>query len=213
MISSRTWVVITAVLGVVLLVSLALTGVFGYQLANYSAAKAKEIQNDLDNQASQLKADFQSQLETNTATYTASEVFGSFQFSYPKVWSTNVTEADKESTALIFLADPNLIVQNKDEKGPFTALRVQVYSASYDSKVKDVRSQHITNVEKPYTETSVTVSGIDGKKYQGTDEDSGKNIAFVLVPLRDKTLYIGTDDAAKYLKSLDSIVKTFNISK
>ena len=152
-------------------------------------------------------------MEQTTTTYTAADVFGSFQFTYPKVWSTNVSQEAKAATALTFLADPNLIVQDKDATGPFVALRVLVYNSGFDSQVKEVQGQHVTNVKNPYTQAKVTVSGLDGVRFSGTDSESGKSIIFYLVPLRDKTLYVGTDDASKYKTNLETIVKSFKVSK
>lgn len=213
MISQKTLQMIAMVLGGILFVSLILLVVFGVQLANSSSAKAKEIQSDLTVQEKKLKADFQAEKEVNTITYTASDVFGSFQFTYPKVWSTNVAQDTTASEQLVFLADPNLIVQSRQDKGPFTALRVQVYGRSYDSEVKDVRNKLIVGARVPFKEADIVLSGLKGKKYSGKDDESSKNITFILLPLRDKTLYIGTDDVDKFSKNFDTISKTFKVSK
>ena len=211
--NQKIWVIITSILGFLLLVSFVFLALFGVRLSKENKIKEKEIASNLSNQEDQLKATFQSQLEQTLTTYTADEVFGSFSFSYPKVWATYVKQDKKAKQALVFLADPNMVVFDEDVSGPYTALRVVVYNNPYESMLKDIRSNHSSKTKYPYSETAITISGISGQKYLGKDKDSGKNISFVLVPLRDKTLYIGTDNNDKYSKNLETIIKSFNISK
>lgn len=210
--SQRTLGIVTIVLGALFTIALVFVILFGVGLASSGKQKADEITANLATQSKALNAAFQSEKEKTTIKYVADEVFGSFEFSYPKVWSTNVKEEIGAATELTFLADPNLIVLNKDVAGPYPALRVEVYQDKYDSKLKDVESSN-KNVKSPMTETDVTVSTIKGKKFVGTEEKSGKQFAYIILPLRDKTLYIGTDDLTQYTKNFDTIVGTFKISK
>ncbi len=211
--SQRTISIIAIVLGGLLLVSLGLLVLFGVRLSDAGKVKLSEIKSNLAKQEKQLKADFQAERETVLSTYTADVVFGSFSFSYPKVWSTNVKQEKGSTQELIFLADPNLIVENRDLGGPFTAMRVQVYGSSADSVIKDMHSKYTLRSTDPFKEEDTTVSGLKGRKFTGTETDSKKNISFVILPLRDKALYIGTDDNDKYQKNLSTIIKSFKISK
>ena len=210
--SQRTLGIITIVLGVLLTIALIFTILFGVGLASAGKQKAAEIKTNLTAQSQELNAAFQSEKEKTIIKYVADEVFGSFEFSYPKIWSTNVKEEIGASTELTFLADPSLIVLNKDVAGPYPALRVEVYQDKYAAKLKDKESGN-KNVKNPMTETDVTVSTIKGKKFVGVEEKSGKQFAYIILPLRDKTLYIGTDDLVKFTKNYDTIVGTFKISK
>ena len=211
--NQRTLAIIAITLGVLLVISLGFLALFGVRLSDANAVKTSEIASNLATQEKKLKTDFQASLETTLSTYTSDVVFGSFSFSYPKVWSTNVKQTNNAREALVFLADPDLIVVNTNVAGPYTALRVEVYTESYDGMVKDTRSKYISNEKTSYKESDVVVSGVSGKKYTGTNSDSKKNVAFTLLPLRDKTLYIGTDDSDKFAKNLDTIVKSFKINK
>ncbi len=211
--NQRTISIIAIVLGGLLLVSLGLLVLFGVRLSEAGTVKLAEIKSNLTKQEQQLKADFQAERETVLSTYTADDIFGSFSFSYPKVWSTNVGQAKGATEELVFLADPNLIVDDKDQGGPYTAMRVQVYKASSESVIKDMHSKYTLRSSNPFKEEDTVVSGVKGRKFTGLDTESKKNISFVLLPLRDKTLYIGTDDNDKYQKNLVTIVKSFKISK
>jgi len=210
--NQRTLGLITIFAGVLFAVALGFVVLFGVKLGGANKQKATEISAALATQAKQLKADFQSDKEKTTTTFLADDVFGSFEFTYPKVWSTNVKQEVGAAEELNFLADPNMIIVNKEVPGPFPALRVIVYQAKYTSKLKEIESSN-KNVSSPMVESDVTVSGLSGKKFTGKNEKSGKTFAYVIVPLRDKTLYIGTDDAGAYIKNFDTILGTFKVSK
>lgn len=211
--NQRILAIITIVLGVLLLISLVFLVLFGLRLADASKVKESEIKSNLTKQETQLKSDFQKERETTLARYIAAEIFGSFSFDYPKVWSTSIKQEQGAREELIFLADPNLIVFDKKLNGPFTALRVEVYGDNYETMVRDMRSKYVSRTVSPYKEEDATVSGVKGKKYTGKNVESKKSVSFVILPLRDKTLFIGSDDSDNYSKHLDTIIKSFEISK
>jgi len=208
---NRLWRVLAVVLGLLFVVSLVLVVLFGLRLAQNNKIKDKEAGEKLTKLEQQLKEEFQREKETEDFQYTADDIFGAFKFKYPKVWSTNITQEEGASEELIFLADPSLIVENKKDKKQIAALRVVVYTDKYENKLSDIEGE---NKDKGLlTESDVKVSNIPGKKFIGKDEESGKDIAFVLVSLRDKTLYIGTDDYSKYKDQYEKILGSFNLSK
>lgn len=210
--NQKTLGLITIFAGVLFVVSLGFVILFAVKLGGANKAKNEEITASLTKQSKELNAAFQSEKEKTTTKYVADEVFGSFEFSYPKVWSTNVKQEVGASQELVFLADPKMIVLNKEVPGPFPALRVLVYQDKYANKLKDTENSN-KNVKSPMVETDVTVSGIAGKKFTGIEAKSGKKFAYVILPLRDKTLYIGTDDSDAFIKNYDTILATFKISK
>lgn len=212
MMNQKTLSLITIFTGVLFVVTLGFVVLFGAKLGSANKQKSNEITAALATQSKELNATFQSEKEKTTTKYIADEVFGSFEFSYPKVWSTNVTEEIGASQELVFLADPNMIVINKDVAGPYPALRLLVYQEKYARQLTDTENSN-KNVKNPMIEKDVTVSGIKGKKFVGTEEKSGKQFAYVILPLRDKTLYIGTDDLTAYTKNYETILGTFKISK
>jgi hypothetical protein len=212
-VTQRTLAIIAAILGALFVISLIFLILFGVRLSEASSVKSKEVAASLQKQEKQLKSDFQKERETVLVTYKADEIFGSFSFTYPKVWSTNIKQEKGAKQELIFLADPNLIVENRDTSGPYPALRVEAYITGFETMVKDMRSKYVTRTKSPYKEEDTTVSGIKGKKYSGLNTDSKKNVSFIILPLRDKTLYIGTDDSDKYTKNLETITKSFVLSK
>jgi len=210
--NQKTLGLITIFAGVLFVISLGFVVLFGVKLSGANKQKANEVSAALSAQAKQLAAANQAEKEKTTVKYVADEVFGSFEFTYPKVWATNVEQAVGSAQELIFLADPNMIVINKDVDGPFPALRVVVYQDKYASELKEIEGKN-KGGKTVKTETDVTVSGIKGKRFVGIDSESGKKVTYVILPLRDKTLYIGTDDTANFSKNYETILATFNISK
>jgi len=210
--NQKTLGLITIFMGVLFVVALGFVILFGVKLSSSNKQRNSDISSAVATSEKTLKAAFQTEKEITTTKYVADDVFGSFEFSYPKVWSTNVAEEIGASEELVFLADPNMIVVNKDEKGPFPALRIIVFQDKYAGKLTDTENSN-KNVTNPMKESDVTVSGIKGKKFTGTNEESGKQFAYVILPLRDKTLYIGTDDSASFTKNYETILGTFKISK
>jgi hypothetical protein len=204
--------IITIFAGVLFVISLGFVILFGLKLSGANDQKSKEIAAALTAQSKDLSAVFQSERESTTTKYISDEVFGSFEFSYPKVWATNVKQEINASQELIFMADPNMIVLDKDVLGPYPALKVIVYRDKYASKLKDIENSN-RNVKSPMTEVDANVSGIDGKRFTGTEVKSGKQFSYTILPLRDKTLYIGTDDLSIFSKSYETILGTFKISK
>lgn len=198
--------------GTFFVIALVFAVIFGVKLSSANKDKTKAVSDALSEQSADLTADFQAQLEEITTQYVADEVFGSFSFSYPKVWSTNIAQSVGSSEELVFLADPNLIVFNEDEDGPYTELRVIVYEDDYESKLADTESDNKRASNKK-TESDIAISGISGKLFVGNDVKSGKTIGFVILPLRDKTLYIGTDDYTSYSANFGTILDSFSISK
>ena len=210
--SQRTLGLITIFLGTLFVIALGFAILFGVKLNSAAQQKTKEISNSIEAREKELKAIFQSEKEETVINYIADEVFGAFEFSYPKVWSTNVEQEVGAAKELVFMADPNMIVINKEVPGPYPALRVVVFQEKYANKLKDTENSN-KNVKSPMTEEDATVSELSGKRFTGVEVKSGKQFSYVILPLRDKTLYIGTDDLSVYSDNYETILKTFKISK
>ncbi len=208
---NRLWRVLAVVFGLLFIVIFGLVILFGVRLAQNNAIKDREAEGKLTEQEAQLKEEFQKTLEEEGYEYTADEVFGSFKFTYPKVWSTNITKDEGSQEELIFLADPELITVDNKNKNTVTALRVIFYKVKYEEKLREVEGRNDST--KLLTESDTEISDISGKAFLGKDEATGNNIAFTLIPVRDKTLYIGTDNYPTYRDQYEKILNSFNISK
>lgn len=207
----RFWKLLTGILASLFIIALIFLALFGFRLAKDNGIKASEIKSNLSKQAAELNKSFQEEREKTTTKYVAEDLFGAFEFSYPKVWSTNLKRSDSDPE-LRFLADANLIIM-KDDAGPETALRVVISTDSLSELVKKAESD-VKSKKLAVKEEDIILSGLSGKKFTGkTKEKDQTNRAFVYLPLRDKTLYIGTDNYDLYGKQYETILKSFKISR
>jgi hypothetical protein len=208
---NRLWRVLAVVFGLLFVVALGLVILFGVRLAQNNQIKDDEAKSKLAALEEQLKTEFQKTQEQEDAEYVADEVFGAFGFVYPKVWFTNFSKDEGAQEELTMLADPNLIMIDDKAKNTTVALRVVLYKEKYDAKLAQVEGENKDN--SLLVETDAKVSDISGKKFVGKDEATGDNVAFILVPLRDKTLYIGTDNYEQYKDQYEKVVTSFNLNK
>ncbi len=208
----RLWKVIAIALGAIVFACLILIIIFGVRLSNNIKIIEKETLIRLSAQEKKLRDTFQKEKETEDFQYTADAEFGSFQFSYPRVWSTNITKELGASEEFIFLGDPSLINIDNKKLGLKTpvALRVILYTEKYEDMV--LKSQK-DNKKMTMTETDVEVSGLPGKKFTGIPPKATAAITYTLVKFRDKTLYIGTDDSAKYEDQYNKILSSFYLNR
>ena len=208
----RLWKVISIVLGLVVCVCLILVFIFGVRLSNNTKIIEKKTLIRLEAQDNKLKDEFQKERETEDFQYTADAIFGSFQFTYPKVWSTNVTLDVGSQQEILYLADPNLIIIDQKALGYLlpVALRIMLLTNNYDEYVKGLEG---ANKKLTLTETDVEVSGLPGKKFKGIPPKATTEVTYTIVKFRDKTLYIGTDNSTKYEAQYNKIVTSFSLSK
>ncbi len=206
------WRVLTVFGWVLFVAALIFVILFGLKISNWNDTKAQEISDAISQKQSEMEVLCRENNEKDTTTYIADEYFGSFEFSYPKVWQTNVTQYLAINEQLVFMADPSIVLIDKDAKGPYPALKVIVYNTKYESKLKELESKN-KYAKSRQAEEDASVSGLSGKKFSGKDVDSGKQIIYVILPLRDKTLYIGTTDSSLYADHYNTILNSFEISK
>lgn len=185
---------------VVVLLLLVAALVFGFwtfgQMQDYKnnsdkkAAAAVAAANDA--QKKTLDAQFAEQEKSPYKSYTSPAEFGSVKLVYPKTWSAYVVEAGSNSAPVDGYFYPNF-VPNVSGKNSYI-LRVQVVNTpyqstltSYESKVK--QGQLKVTAFKPEQVPSATAGvRMDGQL------DTDKQGSLVILPLRDKTLKIWTEN-------------------
>jgi len=197
------WKIATIALGVLFLIAIIFVVVFSLKISNFDKNKAVEISDKLAVQQEDLAKKCQLEKEVVLNKYTADDVYGNFSFTYPKVWFTNVKRTTS-SPSLAFLAHPSLITLNSNSPSIVT-LRVMVYERKYVDQTK--------NIDRKYKSVPVTVSGFKGVKLTGVNRETKRTESYILVPLRDKTLYIGTDDIKLYKDPYEKILASFKINK
>ncbi len=138
-------------------------------------------------------------------TYIGPEQYGGLHLSYPKTWSGYINGAGTSAQPLDSYFQPDVVPSISNQNAPF-ALRAQIMNQSYSSVISQYNGGITakTLTAKPYSYPKVP--SVVGIRFDGI-VDGGKKAtgAIVVVPLRDKTLKIWTENQA-YLADFNNSV-------
>ncbi len=198
--------------GSIAVILLITTLVFASKASTTAAAlQAKYEAGNAAGKASQKKTDaiaYNKELTADFRTYEAPTTSGSFRVNYPKNWSLSIDSTTSDPT--LGLVNPEYVNQ-KSTIGYALSFNLKdtAYAATkklYDDQVKFSKGK--LKVE------AITVSGIKGFKYTGILDPNNQKVSkpgtVVVLPLRDKTMLLQTDNnelyATVYNRMLDEIV-------
>jgi hypothetical protein len=135
--------------------------------------------------------------------YKGPAAYGSVSVMYPKTWSAQVSETASSSTPLDGYFHPNYVPGL--QSGTAFALRVQVVNSPYDQEAKLLESQVKTSKVKAAAYRAPKVAGdIAGIRFDG-EISLNKQGSLILLPLRDKTLKISTENM-QFINDFNSII-------
>lgn len=140
--------------------------------------------------------------------YAGPSSFGSLSVKYPKTWSAFVDETGS-STSVDGYFHPNFVPNPKG--GTTFALRLQISNATYAEEIKKFDSA-VKNGDaraKPYK--PVNVDNVIGTQIIGKI-DTKKSGVMILLPLRDKTIKIWTEDSQFVPDFENNVLKNFTFS-
>ncbi|HMS23726.1 MAG TPA: hypothetical protein PKB09_02875 [Candidatus Saccharibacteria bacterium] len=158
--------------------------------------------------ATQKDNDFIQREKEPLKEYAGPSSFGSVSVKYPKTWSAFVDE-NGSSTPVDGYFHPNFVPNIKG--GTAFALRLQISNATYAEEIKNFDSA-VKNGDaraKPYK--PVNVDNIIGTQVVGKI-DTNKSGVMILLPLRDKTIKIWTEDSQFVPDFEKNILKNFDFS-
>lgn len=165
-----------------------------------AAEVAKKQQIDVDNKR------FAEELKNPLKTYTGPDAYGSVSIQYPKTWSGYVTVSSSTSGALVDgVFHPDIIPGFTSSNGrPALALRLQIINQDYSSVINKYTSsvQRGVLTATPYAlpkmpeQVGTKFTGQLAENLTGTE---------VVIPLRDKTLVLGTD-TDQYLADFNTYI-------
>ena len=197
------------IVGVVLALVIIATGFLGYRAYQGTTALNEKYSTGYNaGKADQGKADDAKIQEINRnpfRSFTAPKELGAFVVSFPRNWSLAVTKTTGEACSGYW--QPDFV----DTDSSAYALRISVTDDSYDSSLAKLRAS-VKSSKNKLTESTVEVSGVDGAKFSGLIDKKTTNGTVIILPLRDKTMVIQTDDNAKYGKDYDDIVTKLKIN-
>ncbi len=146
---------------------------------------------------------------SDVRTYTAPDNAGNFRVDIPKSWSLAVTP-DVNGNTIEGYSMPDFVNTKLEQ----FALRFALKNQNLDTARKslDALAKEPDPKKRKVNKEEVTVSGIKGVKYTGALSTKIPNGTVILVPIRDKTFMIETDDNAKYLSVYSSIVENVHLN-
>jgi hypothetical protein len=161
-------------------------------IVNQQVAAAKKEQNTT------LDKEYAEQSKLPYLTYEGPSELGTVKITYPRTWSVYINQ-NQGKKLFDFYSHPIVVPAVNLEKK--YALRVVVTSDSYQDALsgyeKDSKSKKITI--SPYQ-----VSGVSGARIDG-EINKGQDGSLVVLPVRDKVLYIWTEDKT-YITDFNNVV-------
>lgn len=206
--SHKPWkLIIALVFSVLLLMSAAGFGIWAYtsraDYKNNSDKKSNEaVEIAIQKESSRKDKEFTEAEKNPLKKYQGPPEYGTVDLSYPKTWSAYVVDQDKGSTPLDAYFHPNFVpgVQS----GTAFALRIKVTSQPYSQELKKFESDAKSGKVKISAFTAKNVPGTVGSRIDG-EINSGQQGSLILLPLRDKTLFVSTE-SQQYIGDFNSII-------
>lgn len=125
-------------------------------------------------------------------TFQGTETFGSIGFQYPKTWSAYVIVNDKGTTPVDGFFHPNYVPSTTGDTA--FALRIQVVNTSYSEVLKTFDATTKSGKVKVSAFRAAKVTTELGSKVEG-EIIQKKQGTLILLPLRDKTIKIWTENS------------------
>lgn len=177
----------------------------------YFYGKYKDASTNLDGQinaavaeanaelTTQLEADFAERAKDPNEVYKAPAELGSVAVTYPKTWSSHVIEKTGSGTVLNGYFHRGTVPDTRGDNK--FALRLELVGKAYADEVeaydKDVEDGTLKA-------RAVTINGVKGVRFDGAIEKDISG-AIVLLPLRDRTLKVWTENS-DFLKDYNEII-------
>lgn len=149
--------------------------------------------------SAELEADFAERAKDPNEVYKAPAELGSVAVTYPKTWSSHVIEKTGSGTVLDGYFYPQTVPDTKaDNRFP---TRLQLVSKAY---AKEVEAYDRGVEDGELKAKAVVINGVKGVRFDGAIEREVSG-SIVLLPLRDRTLKIWTENS-DFLKDFNEII-------
>lgn len=205
------WKITTFLAAGLLVVATVLAIIFGAKLGDSNNKKEEEKEIALAQQEDRLLKEFQLEREKTEVTYKADDFFGRFELKYPVIWFSNVRADQGAKEELSILIDPSIVTYDENAKYNFAAFHITIISDTFEDVTKNLQKKignlKLSNVKV----TDYVLSDINGKYCEATYADYDVQSSFIVIPYRDKTMIVATDDKTKYLSQFNKIVESLKI--
>ncbi|TAK88803.1 hypothetical protein EPO04_01655 [Patescibacteria group bacterium] len=174
-----------------------------YVRGNLNTLVKAESQRAREQQKQQSAEENRKANELPFKNFTADAVDGGFVLPIPKTWSTYYGRNNTGPTQVDFAANPDTVTINLNRDARNTqAFRLKLLRQSQADVVKDYQT---LIKQKKVTSKGTKVSGIDATQLEGTIDDQRHEGVVIIVPVRDKTIVLITEDK-RYVGEFNTIV-------
>lgn len=155
---------------------------------NVDAKVAEAVEAAKTQQAEELNAEFQEELKKPNKTYTSPSALGSIEITYPRTWGAYIIEDEGGRTGLDGYFHPGYVpdVRSDTRFAVRMTLDNESYADAVDGYDRDVEDGSLNA-------KAITINDVKGVRFDG-DIDRDVNGSLVVLPLRDKTLKIWTEN-------------------
>lgn len=201
--SGNIFKIIIGVLGFVLLILLILVVVYvmkanrttayiNQKVEEGKATREREVKDACELEKKDIR-------ENPWVSVTSREELGAFKFIVPRSWAQYEHFDINANEPLNLYFNPEMVRYDSAEriKTDHAALEVTVSKKLYAKEVDELKIK-IKKTLDPKTEDSINISNFTGTKFTYKDKDLGRNVGVIILPYRDRALFIKTDDYDKW---------------
>lgn len=137
-------------------------------------------------------AKYAEELKQPFSTFIGSAAYGNVTVNYPRTWSAYIVQVDRSATPISGYFQPKIVPSVVDPNNSF-ALRVELVSSTYQSVVDSFKGRFDKGTATATPFTLPKVPSVVGLRVEG-QITSTKQGAMVILPLRNMTLKVWTED-------------------
>lgn len=200
---TRIYQIIIGVLGLIILVLIIFVFVYrgkANKTQSYINSVSTQAAND---QSKKDKVSCDTQIkdirENPWTAYTALDEFGGFTFNIPRNWSQYEQYDDNANDPYLLYFNPGTVHYDSKLRVTHAALEVDISKKLYADEIKEMEDK-LKQTKDPFSEDAVKISNFTGTKFVYTDKDLGETVGVIVLPYRDRALFIKTDDYNQWNK-------------
>lgn len=211
---TRIYQIILGVLGFIFLVVVVFTIVF-YKKANRTTAYIDDKVNQAKTETQKADGDICEQekrddRENPWMEYVARNTYGSFKFLVPRSWSKYEHFDVNANEPLRMFFSPDTVRYDSESRNDHAALEIIIGKRLYGGELQELKNRLLTELNKK--ESTLKISGFDSSMFIYYNKELKRKVGVILVPFRDRTMFIKTADYDKYSKYYEKFYKSFVIT-
>ena len=146
--------------------------------------------------------------ENPWVSYTAPNMLGAFSYQYPRGWSKHQIFDINAQIPYTSYFNPDMVEYDSSLRNIHAPLEVYVSKNLYSKELDGLEKKAVKSKEK-YEISDIKISEFNGRKFYYKDQDLQRFVNVIIIPYRDRTLIIKTDNARDYQNYFDQFAESF----